>query len=174
MTRQWDDPSAVRSVAFDRTTHTLRVELESGDVYDFADVPERLYDELGHTPDRDAFFRQHICDDFSATRVGDVDLGQHVRERREDAILGAPLAEQGSIELSDERAPAREPSGRRSHHTWVIDVIDEDSVAVQIDGRQITPLPRWLLPADAHDGDVLRVTHDRSGTRSTISIDVDR
>src|ERR1044072_1299853 len=94
MTRQWDDASAVRSVAFDRATHTLRVELGSGDVYDFADVPERLYDELGHAPDRDAFFRQHICDEFSVTRVGDIDLGQLARERREDAILGAPLAEQ--------------------------------------------------------------------------------
>lgn len=174
MTRQWDDASAVRSVAFDRTTHTLRVELGSGDVYDFADVPERLYDELGHTPDRDAFFRQHICDEFSATRVGDVDLGQHARERREDAILGAPLAEQVPLELADERVHVEESDGHRSHHTWLIDVIDEDSVAVQIDGRQITPLPRWLLPADAHDGDVLRVTHDRSGSRSTISIRVDR
>jgi hypothetical protein len=164
----------VRSVAFDRTTHTLRVELGSGDVYDFADVPERLYDELGHTPDRDAFFRQHICDEFSATRVGDVDLGQHARERREDAILGAPLAEQVPLELSDERVRIEESDAHRSHHTWLIDVLDEDSVAVQIDGRQITPLPRWLLPADAHDGDVLRVTHDRSGSRSTISIRVAR
>ena len=174
MTRQWDDASAVRSVAFDRATHTLRVELGSGDVYDFADVPERLYDELGRTPDRDTFFRQHICDEFSATRVGDVDLGQLARERREDAIFGAPLAEQVSIELSDERMPVKESSAHRSHHTWLIDVLDEDSVAVQIDGRQITPLPRWLLPADAQDGDVLQVTHERSGSRSTISIEVRR
>ena len=174
MNRQWDDASAVRSVAFDRATHTLRVELGSGDVYDFADVPERLYDELGHTPDRDAFFRQHIRDEFSATRVGDIDLGQLVRERREDAILGAPLAEQVAIEVSDERPPVDEASGHRSHHTWLIDVLDEDSVAVQIDGRQITPLPRWLLPAGAQDGDVLRVIHERSGSRSTISIEVER
>ena len=174
MNRQWDDASAVRSVAFDRATHTLRVELGSGDVYDFADVPERLYDELGHTPDRDAFFRQHICDEFSATRVGDIDLGQLARERREDAILGAPLAEQVPLELADERTHAEEANGHRSHHTWLIDVLDEDSVAVQIDGRQITPLPRWLLPTDALDGDVLRVTHERSGSRSTISIEVDR
>lgn len=173
MTRQWDDASAVRSVAFDRATHTLRVALGSGDVYEFADVPERLYDELGHTPDRDAFFRQHIRDEFSATRVGDVDLGQLARERREDAILGAPLAEQLPMALSDERATPHESSAHRSHHTWIIDMIEDDSVAVQVDGRQIMPLPRWLLPAGAHDGDVLRVVHERSASRSTVSIELD-
>jgi len=53
-------------------------------------------------------------------------------------------------------------------------VLDEDSAAVQVDGRQITPLPRWLLPGDAHEGDVLRVTHSRSAGRSTLSIELDR
>jgi hypothetical protein len=31
-----------------------------------------------------------------------------------------------------------------------------------------------LLPSDAKDGDVLRVTHARSGSRSTLWIEVDR
>ena len=174
MTRHWDDASAVRAVGFDRTTHTLRVELGSGDVYEFADVPERLYDDLAHAPDRDAYFRRHVCDEFSATRVGDIDLAEMANERREDAILGAPLAEQVPIAISDEREPTNEQNVRGSRHTWLIDVLDEDSVAVEIDGRQITPLPRWLLPTDAHDGDVLRVIHERSGTRSTISIELAR
>jgi hypothetical protein len=55
-----------------------------------------------------------------------------------------------------------------------VDVLDDDAAAVDVDGRRITPIPRWLLPADARDGDVLRVTHARSGTRSTLSIEVDR
>jgi KTSC domain-containing protein len=174
MTRHWDDASAVKSVGFDRATHTLRVQLGSGEVYEFADVPERLYDDFAHAPDRDTYFRQHVCDEFSATRVGDIDLAELANERREDAILGAPLAEHVSIAMSDERERADEPHARGSRHTWLIDVLDEDSVAVEIDGRQITPLPRWLLPIDARDGDVLRVVHERSGTRSTISIEVDR
>ena len=103
MTRHWDDASAVKSVGFDRATHTLRVQLGSGEVYEFADVPERLYDDFAHAPDRDTYFRQHVCDEFSATRVGDIDLAELANERREDAILGAPLAEHVSIAMSDER-----------------------------------------------------------------------
>ena len=172
MTRQWDH-SLIQSVEFDRATHTLRVEFYSGAVYEFADVPERLYEELAHSPARDDFFDEHIRDEFSARRAGDIDLAELAHERLEDAILGAPLAEQVPISTTDERTG--DTAGiRGSRHTWIVDVIDEDSAAVQIDGRQITPIPRWLLPADAHDGDVLRVIHARSGTRSTLSIEVDR
>jgi len=181
MTRHWNEGSAVQSVTFERATRTLRVQFTSGETYDFADVPERLYDELAHSPAPDAFFHEHIAEEFSATRVGDVDLAEMAHERREDALLGAPLAESVAIETVDEREDALGLAGttesgavRSTRHTWVIDVVDEDSAAVQVDGRQITPLPRWLLPADAHEGDVLRVSHARSAGRSTLSIDLDR
>jgi hypothetical protein len=181
MTRHWNEGSAVQSVTFERATHTLRVQFASGETYDFADVPERLYEELAHSPAPDAFFHENIAEEFSATRVGDVDLAEMAHERREDALLGAPLAESVSIETVDERDGAFGSAAKRdagalhpTRHTWVIDVVDEDSAAVQVDGRQITPLPRWLLPADAHEGDVLRVSHARSGGRSTLSIEVDR
>ena len=181
MTRHWNEGSAVQSVTFERATRTLRVQFTSGETYDFADVPERLYDELAHSPAPDAFFHENIAEEFSATRVGDVDLAEMAHERREDALLGAPLAESVSVETADERDDALGSAGksdsgalRGTRHTWVIDVVDEDSAAVQVDGRQITPLPRWLLPADAHEGDVLRVSHARSAGRSTLSIEVDR
>jgi hypothetical protein len=174
MTRQWDGESAVRSVSFDRATHTLRVELEDG-VYDFADVPERLYDELARSAMPDEFFREHIRDEFIATRAGDVDLAELAHERREDVLLGAPTGEDAGDVATDREVPlGSADSGYGTEHTWVIDVLDDDSVAVQIDGRQITSLPRWLLPADAHDGDVLRVTHARSAGRSSLSIELDR
>ena len=181
MTRHWNEGSAVQSVTFERATRTLRVQFTSGETYDFADVPERLYDELAHSPAPDAFFHENIAEEFSATRVGDVDLAEMAHERREDALLGAPLAESVSVETVDEGDDALGSAGksdsralRGTRHTWVIDVVDEDSAAVQVDGRQITPLPRWLLPADAHEGDVLRVSHARSAGRSTLSIEVDR
>ena len=178
MTRHWEEGSAVQSVEFDRTTHTLRVEFESGAMYDFADVPERVYEELVHSPERDAFFREHVRDEFTATRVGDIDLAEMAHERREDALLGAPLAEQIPGGSSRDRTVPLGSAGRievrGTPHTWVIDAMDDDSAAVQVDGRQITPLPRWLLPADAHEGDVLHVTHARSAGRSTLWIEVDR
>lgn len=176
MSRHWDEMSAVRWVEFDRATRTLRVAFESGAVYDFADVPEHLYDDLARSPVRDEFFHQNIRDDFASVRVGDVDLAEVAHELREDAILGSPLAEEGVVmtdESADNSTPDDVPAGRHSHHTWIVDVLDEDSVAVEVDGRQITPLPRWLLPADVRGGDVLRVTHDRSGSRSSIAIEVD-
>jgi hypothetical protein len=188
MTSHWNERSAVQSVTFERATHTLRVEFESGAMYDFADVPERVYDEMAHSPEPDTYFRDHIRDEFIPTRVGEVDLAEMAHERREDALLGPPLAEPLPDEVGDDRVDDRAvplgtggssetPERPRHHvtrHTWVVDVIDEDSAAVQVDGRQITPLPRWLLPADAHEGDILRVAHARSAGRSTIAIEVDR
>lgn len=177
MTRHSPDQAPVRTVHFDRATRTLRVHLENGAVYDFADVPEHLYDELVRSANPDTFFRENIKGEFIGTRAGDVDLAELAHERREDAILGPPLAEE--IEgATDDRAvettPADEASVRASRHTWVVDVIDEDAAVVEVDGRRITPIPRWLLPSDARDGDVLRVTHARSSTRSTFTVEVDR
>ena len=177
MNRHWEDASPIRSVHFDRATHTLRIEFQSGAVFDFADVPEHVCDELTHSTNRDAYFAENVQREFAATRAGDVDLAELANERREDAILGPPHAEEMRLSGIDDLPDAdseRSADVGRTHHTWVVDVIDDDSAAVEIDGRQITPLPRWLLPADAHDGDVLRVTHTRSGMRSTVSIEVDR
>lgn len=173
MSTTWEDDSPIRSVQFDRATHTMRVEFESGAVYDFADVPEHLCDELTHSLARDDYFADNIRDEFSAMRVGEIDLAQLADERREDAILGSPLAEQVPPSTTDQHSGSR-PRDRVSHHTWVVDVMEDDSTAVQVDGREITPLPRWLLPADAHEGDILRVTHARSGSRSSLTIEVDR
>ena len=95
MTRHRDDASPVRAAQFDRATHTLRVEFTSGAEYDYADVPEHLYDELARSRNPDEFFRENIRDEFIGTRADDVDLARMAKERREDALLGAPLAEQG-------------------------------------------------------------------------------
>lgn len=59
-------------------------------------------------------------------------------------------------------------------HTWVIDVMEEDAAAVEIDGRQVTSLPRWLLPERAREGDVLAVRHDRREGKSSLEISIDR
>ena len=162
----------MRSVHFDRGTHTLRVEFESGARYDFADVPEHLYDELARTAMPDAYFRAHVRDEFIGTPANDFDLAEVAHERREDAVLGAPLAEVVSS-ASDRADDRRKHEASHQLHTWVVDVIDDEAAAVEVDGRRITPIPRWILPADVRDGDVLRVTHTRSGTRSRLSIEVD-
>ena len=174
MTRHPDD-APIRAVHFDRGTRTLRVELESGAVYDYADVPERVYDDLARAPSRDSYFRANVRDEFMGSRVGEVDLAEMAHERREDSMFGAPLAERTSdpadLPTAGEIRP--DPQRRASHHTWVVDVIEDDAAAIEVDGQRVTPMPRWLLPSNAKDGDVLRVTHSRSASRSTFTIEVD-
>ncbi|MFN2635458.1 MAG: DUF3006 domain-containing protein [Gemmatimonadaceae bacterium] len=61
----------------------------------------------------------------------------------------------------------------KSKHTWIIDVIEDGSASIEVDGRTVTPIPEWLLPEGAKEGDVLSVTHDRQQGRSAIVIEND-
>jgi len=57
---------------------------------------------------------------------------------------------------------------KHSTHTWVVDVIEDGSASIEVDGRAVTPIPEWLLPQGAKEGDVLSVTHDRREGKSTL------
>jgi DUF3006 family protein len=72
---------------------------------------------------------------------------------------------------ADGDAAERDPVQR---HRWVVDVIEEDSAAVEVDGRSVTPVPRWMLPVGARQGDVLAVSHRREDVRSVLTIEIDR
>jgi hypothetical protein len=61
-----------------------------------------------------------------------------------------------------------------SRHSWIVTVLDEDSAALEIDGRALTPLPRWMLPAGVKEGDVLTVLHERKRRGSRLTIVIDR
>lgn len=60
-----------------------------------------------------------------------------------------------------------------SKHRWTIDVMEEDSAAIEVDGRQIVHVPRWILPQRAREGVILAVTHERTGAASRLSIEID-
>jgi hypothetical protein len=62
-----------------------------------------------------------------------------------------------------------------SIHRWIIDTIEEDAAAIEVDGNNVVTVPRWLLPDGARQGDVLSVRHDRPprGQRSALTIEVD-
>lgn len=62
---------------------------------------------------------------------------------------------------------------RRSKHTWVVDVIEDGSASVEIDGRMVTPIPAWMLPEGVREGDVLAVTHTRRNEKSSLVIELD-
>jgi predicted transcriptional regulator len=62
---------------------------------------------------------------------------------------------------------------KHSKHTWVVDVIEEGSASIEVDGRTVTPIPAWLLPEGVREGDVLSVTHDRGEGKSALVIETD-
>lgn len=61
----------------------------------------------------------------------------------------------------------------RSKHIWVVDVIEDGSASIEIDGRMVTPVPAWMLPEGVREGDVLSVTHTRKDAKSTLVIEID-
>jgi hypothetical protein len=62
---------------------------------------------------------------------------------------------------------------KHSNHTWVVNVMEDGSVSIEVDGRSVTPIPAWLLPQGVKEGDVLSVTHDRAEGRSALVIETD-
>lgn len=60
---------------------------------------------------------------------------------------------------------------KRSKHQWVVEVVEDGSASVEIDGRMVTPVPAWMLPDGARDGDVLSVTHTKKDGKSSLVIE---
>jgi hypothetical protein len=59
-------------------------------------------------------------------------------------------------------------------HRWIVDVLDAHAATVEVDGERTIELPRWLLPDDAREGDVLTVRHDRGADESRLVVEIDR
>ena len=62
---------------------------------------------------------------------------------------------------------------KHSKHTWIIDVIEDGSASIEVDGRTVTPIPQWMLPEGVREGDVLSVTHDKGEGKSALLIETD-
>lgn len=76
--------------------------------------------------------------------------------------------------LESERYPDDgESMSKHSKHTWIVDVIEDGSASIEIDGRTVTPIPQWMLPEGVREGDVLSVTHDRREGKSALLIETD-
>jgi len=62
---------------------------------------------------------------------------------------------------------------KTSKHTWVVDVIEDGAASIEMDGRTVTPIPQWMLPEGAKEGDVLSVTHEKKEGKSVLIIETD-
>jgi hypothetical protein len=58
-------------------------------------------------------------------------------------------------------------------HRWTIDSIEEAFANIDVDGRQIVHIPKWMLPRGARQGDVLAVRHEVTAEHSVLNIQVD-
>ena len=50
---------------------TLELKFSNGGVYEFFNVPTKMYDEFMHAPSRDDYYRTNIGKRFPCTRVGE-------------------------------------------------------------------------------------------------------
>jgi hypothetical protein len=69
-------------------------------------------------------------------------------------------------------AKPREDGGET--HRWAVDRVEEGTAAVEQDGDHMYELPRWLIPANARDGDVLvAAVTSRGDGELSISVKLD-
>ncbi|HWE41452.1 MAG TPA: DUF3006 domain-containing protein [Gemmatimonadaceae bacterium] len=60
-------------------------------------------------------------------------------------------------------------------HRWAVDRIEEGTAAVEQDGDHVYEIPRYLVPPDTRDGDVLSVTSTSAAPGEvTITVRIDR
>src|SRR2546423_2859445 len=78
-----------------------------------------------------------------------------------------------TLEFGQTCAAEEHPMAKPSSHTWIIDVIEDGSASIEVDGRSVTPIPQWMLPVGVREGDVLAVTHEREEGKSILEIRVD-
>jgi len=53
---------------------------------------------------------------------------------------------------------------------WVVESLGESTASVEVDGEKVEKVPRWLLPADAREGEVLAVERTHSGDHVSLTV----
>ena len=55
-------------------------------------------------------------------------------------------------------------------HRFIVDRHEDDVSVIEIDGRTVLDVPRWLLPTGARGDDVLAVTVEAGAERAVITV----
>ncbi|MGO9607699.1 MAG: KTSC domain-containing protein [Candidatus Binataceae bacterium] len=69
MQRQSVDSSTLSSAGYDPLTQTLEVEFTSGSIYQYFEVPPRIYDELMRASSKGSYLGNYISDRFQFSRI---------------------------------------------------------------------------------------------------------
>src|SRR3954469_9426451 len=78
-----------------------------------------------------------------------------------------------TLDESEKSRITGDSMAKHSRHTWIVDVIEDGSASIEVDGRSVTPIPEWLLPEGVKEGDVAPVTPGRPEGNSTLVIEND-
>ncbi|MGE8452092.1 MAG: KTSC domain-containing protein [Pseudomonadales bacterium] len=69
MDRQKVSSSNVQSVGYDAASETLEIEFNNGAVYQYFDVPERIYNDLINADSVGGYLAQHVKGTYRFSRV---------------------------------------------------------------------------------------------------------
>ena len=61
--------SNIRSIGYDKQSATLEVEFTSGDVYQYFNMPDHLYQQFLHTASHGQFLNDHIRYNYRYQKV---------------------------------------------------------------------------------------------------------
>jgi hypothetical protein len=63
------ESTTVRSVGYQRRSRILEIEFQSGDVYQYADVPASVYEEFWKAASKGKYFNDEIREAYTFVRV---------------------------------------------------------------------------------------------------------
>ena len=69
MRRRRVESTTVRSVGYERKSRILEIEFQSGVVYQYVDVPARVYEQLWKAESKGRYFNSEIRDAYEFVRV---------------------------------------------------------------------------------------------------------
>ena len=70
MTRQLIVSTALKSIGYDAVARVLEVELQSGPIYRYFDVPLSVYDALMSAPSKGRYFDDNVQGKYEYRRIG--------------------------------------------------------------------------------------------------------
>jgi hypothetical protein len=70
MTRQIIISTDLKSVGYDAIAHVLEVELQSGPIFRYFDVPMSVYDALMSAPSKSRYFNDNVQGKYESRQIG--------------------------------------------------------------------------------------------------------
>jgi lysyl-tRNA synthetase class 2 len=70
MRREAVESTTMKSVGYEGKRKILEIEFESGAVYQYLEVPKRVYEALRRADSKGQYFNDEIRDDYAFVRVG--------------------------------------------------------------------------------------------------------